>query len=270
MSSPLLSFAGTIAQEGCLPTSSTIDLPAPPADLLRNASLFLDFDGTLVEIAERPDAVAVDARLLALVARLIDRLDGRVAVVSGRPVAQVLDYLGDATPAVAGSHGMEFRFADGHIEMVDRPAALQQVQAEMEALAARHPGVLVEEKPLGAALHFRQAPEAEAACGDLATQLAEAHGLHLQTGKMLYEVRTSGGDKGKAIATFMAAPEHAGMRPVFLGDDTTDEPGFESARALGGAGVLVGDPRATAASYRLADVSATLAWLDRAAEALGA
>ncbi|WP_228275199.1 trehalose-phosphatase [Stakelama tenebrarum] len=246
-------------------------LPAPPDDLLSGASLFLDFDGTLVEIADRPDAVRVDARLHELIATLVSVLDGRVALISGRPASEVRGFLGGgAMPgfAIAGSHGMEFLWADGRRTAAERPASLAEVHAEMTALAAENPGVMVEDKPLGAALHFRQAPEAESACRALATKLAEVHGLKLQPGKMLFEVRTSGGDKGRAIATFMEQAKFAGTRPVFLGDDTTDEPGFEAAETLGGAGVLVGPPRDTSASYRLGGVSATLDWLAAATEAL--
>jgi trehalose 6-phosphate phosphatase len=239
---------------------------APPADLLDGASLFLDFDGTLVEIAERPDAVTVDARLRAVVHRLRGLLEGRVAVITGRAAGQVHALLG-ADLVVVGSHGMEFVAPDGARRGPERPVALDAVLAEMRALAARHAGVAVEDKPLGAALHFRQRPAAGAACERLAAELAGRHGLHLQPGKMMVEVRAGGGDKGTAIRALMREPGMAGTRPVFMGDDQTDEPGFAAAAALGGAGVLVGEPRATAARYRLAGVAATLAWLEAAAAA---
>ncbi len=250
---------------------TTDQLAAPPAELLRDASLFLDFDGTLVEIADRPDAVQVDDRLHKLIASLVTALDGRVALISGRPAGEVRGFLGGgAEPgfAIAGSHGMEFLWADGHRTAAERPASLEQVHAAMTALAAENPGVMVEDKPLGAALHFRQAPEAEEACRALATKLADVHGLKLQPGKMLFEVRTTGGDKGRAIATFLEKPEYAGTRPVFIGDDTTDEPGFAMAARLGGAGILVGTARNTSATYLLAGVPETLDWLTQATEAL--
>jgi len=241
--------------------------PTPPIDLLDGASLFLDFDGTLVDIAERPDAVAVDARLHALIRRLLDRLDGRVALISGRPAGEVIALFGEPILTVVGSHGMEFRWPDGRSRLAERPAGLDAVLAGMRRLAAERPGVLVEEKPLGVALHFRQAPAEEAASQALAETLAREHGLRLQPGKMMVEVRAPGGDKGMAIRTLMTEPELASTRPIFMGDDHTDEPGFAAAESLGGAGVLVGPARSSAARYRLESVEATLAWLDAASGA---
>ncbi len=232
----------------------------PPTDLLAGASLFLDFDGTLVEIAERPDAVRVDARLAELMRAVLAALDGRVAVISGRPAAQVRA-LFSAELVVVGSHGMEFA-ADGP---PPRPAALADVGAAMQDLARRHDGVMVEDKPVGVALHFRQCPAAEGECVELASALAARHGLALQPGKMMIEVRAAGGDKGTAIRALMREPAMGGTRPVFMGDDHTDEPGFAAAAELGGAGILVGEDRASAARYRLEGVEAALAWLEAAA-----
>lgn len=241
--------------------------PAPPADLLPNASLFLDFDGTLVEIAEHPDAVSVEAELSTLMGKLTAYLDGRVAIVSGRPAHQVLALFGASAPIVVGSHGMEFHWRDGRIEHAPRPATLAPVLDAMQALSAQTPGVVVEDKPLGAALHFRQAPHAEQACVALAETLAEQHALFLQPGKMMVEVRAPGGDKGSAIRTLMAEPGFASARPLFMGDDHTDEPGFAATADLGGAGILIGPERPSAARYRLDGVDAALAWLDAASEA---
>jgi trehalose 6-phosphate phosphatase len=239
---------------------------APPLDLLLGASLFLDFDGTLVELAERPDAIVVGERLPAVLARLHERLDGRLAIVSGRSAAQVRDFLGASGMTVVGSHGLEFLFADGRAATDGAPAALPQVRAEMVRLAAQWEHVLVEDKPLGAVLHYRLCPEAEDSCVALARDLAERHGLHLQTGKMMIEVRAAGGDKGTAIRRLMDEPDMRGTRPVFIGDDDTDEPALVVAEALGGAGVLVGPDRATAARYRLPSASAVVDWLEEAAK----
>ncbi|ODP37835.1 trehalose-phosphatase [Sphingomonas turrisvirgatae] len=232
----------------------------PPRALLRDASLLLDFDGTLVEIAATPEAVRVPVELTQLIGRLHDALDGRVALITGRPARAVSELIGYPVHVV-GSHGVEFAWADRPLEVMERPAALDEVLARMRAFAADHPGVLVEEKPLGAALHFRNAPAAEAACLDLATTLAREAGLQLQAGKMMSEARAGGGDKGSAVRRIMAEPGFAGTRPVFLGDDVTDEAGFVAAAALGGAGILVGDPRETAATHRLPDVAAVRGWL---------
>ncbi len=244
-------------------------LPPPPADLLRHAALFLDFDGTLVELQERPEAVRVDDRLAALIERLSDALDGRVAIISGRPVASIRALFADPHFAISGSHGLEVAWPDGRHSRAERPAALDRIVEQMHNFATATNGVLVEEKPLGAALHYRAAPAAEADARTLATALARDAGLHLQTGKMMIEVRVPGADKGTALTTLMQAPGLAGHTPVFLGDDDTDEPAMVAARALGGAGVLIGAPRATAAAWRLDDVAQTLSWLEAATESLG-
>ena len=243
--------------------AGTCSTPPPPADLLRGGSLFLDFDGTLVEIAQSPDAVKVDTRLAEIVRRLRERLGGRLAVISGRPVSQVRELLA-ADLLVAGSHGMEFASGDGRCGSPQRPGALAEVLKAMRDLASRHRGLIVEDKPLGVALHYRQCPAAEEECAGLAAELAARHALHLQPGKMMVEVRAAGGDKGTAIRTLMREPDMAGTRPVFMGDDHTDEPGFAAAAELGGAGILVGEPRETAARYRLEGVEAALAWLEAA------
>ena len=239
-------------------------LPAAPDLIAADVSLFLDFDGTLVDLAERPDAVVVEPSLGRLVAALAERLDGRVAVVSGRNAGAILSYLGieDPTPfAIAGSHGLELRWANGRAEAPVRPEALDEALAAFEALADAHPGVMVEEKPFGAALHYRQAPDAGPACDALAEEVAKRTGFAIQHGKMVVELRAQGADKGDAVRRFMAGPPMAGTRPVFVGDDLTDEAGFRAAEELSGWGILVGGPRATAARYRLAGVDAVHEWL---------
>jgi trehalose 6-phosphate phosphatase len=223
--------------------------------------LFLDFDGTLVEIAEQPDAVRISERLSAVLERLIDKLHGRVAIISGRPAAQVRAYL-DLPITIVGSHGMEFEGASANQRTPQRPPALTEVLSLMRALAANRPGLMVEDKPYGIALHFRRAPTAEDECMGLAIELARKHQLHLQPGKMMVELRASGGDKGTAIGTLMQEPDRAFTRPVFMGDDHTDEPGFVAAAEFGGAGILIGAERPTAAQYCLAGVADVLAWLE--------
>jgi len=254
----------------------TLTLPGPPALPRDRAgigriSLFLDFDGTLVDIATRHDGVVVDAALRRLVALLAARLDGRLAVVSGRPVAEIAAYLhvGAAQPppfAIAGSHGLELQWPDGRRQAPPAPAGLEAARAAFEALAERCPGVVVEPKPFGVALHFRQAPEAEAACIALASDVAQQAGLFIQHGKMVCELRAPGADKGDALHHFLSAPLMAGTLPFFAGDDLTDEAGFVAAEALGGAGILVGPPRPTAARYGLAGVAAVHAWLSPLAD----
>jgi trehalose 6-phosphate phosphatase len=248
--------------------SDATRLPSPPASLLAGASLFLDFDGTLVHIADRPDAVVVDARLDALMERLNRALHGRLAIISGRALAEIDALLARGRFAIGGSHGLELRWPGGRLTTPTPPAGLKDIVAAMHALRADHPAVVVEEKPFGAALHYRQAPAAEEACRALAARLAQGEGLSLQTGKMVFEIKAAGQDKGSALRALMEDPALAGTTPIFIGDDDTDEAGFRAAAALGGAGILVGPPRTTAARYRLDDVAATHDWLDRTVEAL--
>jgi trehalose 6-phosphate phosphatase len=236
-------------------------LDLPPSRLPARASLFLDFDGTLVDLIDRPDAVQVTDRVRALVAALCARLEGRLAIVTGREAAFVREKLGISYVGIAGSHGQEIHFPDGTTEIPKAPAALGEAGDALTQYAAAHEGVLVERKPLGVALHYRMAPHLEGWSRALAEELAAAHGLHLQPGKMMVELRAPGGDKGSAVARFLDTPPFAGTVPVMLGDDLTDEPGFAAAAAHGGWGVLVGPQRHTAASYRLEGVQHVLAWL---------
>lgn len=238
-------------------------LTTPPPTLLVDASLFLDFDGTLVRIADRPDEIRVEPRLLELLEELGGKLRGRLTLVSGRASADVLGWLHPLRLAVAGSHGLERGGAPAL-----RPPALDESLRHLRAVEARYNGVLVEEKPMGAALHYRQAPEAEDDCRAAAERAAAISGLQIQPGKMVLELKPANGNKGTAVRDIMAEPPNAGTRPIFVGDDLTDEHGFAAARELGGAGVLVGEERETAATYRLAGVEAVHEWLEQAAEAL--
>ncbi|PAX06659.1 trehalose-phosphatase [Sphingomonas lenta] len=248
--------------------STDLLLGPPPLDLLSTASLFLDFDGTLVELINRPDQVRADADLRNLLLRLSDALPDRVAIVSGRSIEQLDLMLGEAAHhlALAGSHGAEFR-VEGEAAEVAIPLALPQITAAMDAFAATRPGVLVERKTLGAGLHYRAAPEHEADALALARALAREHGLYLQPGKMMAEVRADG-DKGRAVVRLVQGAAMAGTTPLVFGDDVTDEAGFGAAAHLGGAGVLVGDPRETQATYALPDVAAVRRWLAQAVERL--
>jgi trehalose 6-phosphate phosphatase len=245
---------------------AAMTLPAPPDDLLRHASLFLDFDGTLVDLAPRPQDVAVDGALLTLVQRLSTALDGRIAIVTGRSVDQIRGLFGDLPFPVSGSHGLELRGLDGFVTAPELPASFADIAEQMHLFADANPGVIVETKPFGLALHYRQAPAAEAAANALAATLAHDGDLHLQPGKMMVEVRLAGADKGTAVAALMADPAMAGGTPVFIGDDLTDEPAFVAAARLGGSGILVGPDRETAARYRLHGVAETLAWLATVAD----
>ena len=246
------------ATDGLAPPLAVLD---PPPVALDNVSLFFDFDGTLVDLAPTPDAVLVDQRLLDRLDTLAERFPGRVAIISGRSIAQLDEMLGRHAQlfAVAGSHGAERRTPeDGHVA-AERPASLEAAADALRAFADAN-GLVYEAKSLGAGLHYRMSPAFEPDAVRLAEDLAATHGLTLQRGKMMVELRTPG-DKGAALRELIAAPTMAGSMPYFFGDDVTDEDGFEAARALGGAGILIGEPRATAAAYRLNDVAALRDWI---------
>ncbi len=240
----------------------------PPASLLQGASLFLDFDGTLVDISPTPDAVTVSAELRELLTLLQDRLGGRVAVLTGRSADDITARLHPVRLSVGGSHGLERRIAGSTIAAPERPAALDAAVKSFRGLERDFPGVLVEDKPFGAAVHYRLAPEAEVACHEAAEAAARETGLKLQHGKMVVELKPSGANKGAALLAMMDMPPFAGTHPIFLGDDLTDEPAFEASQQLGGAGVLVGEERKSAARYRLAGVADALAWMRGAMESL--
>ncbi|MDP1025598.1 trehalose-phosphatase [Sphingomonas sp. KR1UV-12] len=243
-------------------SSPVIDLDPPPHPDLATASLFFDFDGTLVELAPTPDGVVVDDRLRDRLARLAKATNGRVAIVTGRSIAQIDTLMGHhaAGLAIAGSHGAEWRTErTGHVTP-QRSEALESAAAELRAFADLE-GLLFEAKSLGVTLHYRQCPDREADTVAMAERVADRFGLQANRGKMMVEVRLPG-DKGRAITTLMDDAALRGTTPWFFGDDVTDEDGFAAAQALGGAGVLIDPPRATAAAYRLDDVAALRDWID--------
>lgn len=244
----------------------SISQSQPPQSLLDGAALFLDFDGTLVELAEAPDAIRVSPGLDDLLERLKTRLDGRLAIVSGRGLRDLDRHLRCSGIAMSGSHGLELRLANGGGPDASEPQALAEARERISRFAEANSRLLVEDKPVSVALHFRRAPEQEEKVSEFMADLAASTGLVVQEGKMMVELRPGGADKGDALRTLMMEPEFAGARPVFVGDDITDEDAFEAAAAMGGAGILVGPPRKSAAEWRLPDVAAVASWLEQAAK----
>ena len=230
--------------------------------MLEGASLFLDFDGTLVDLIDQPEQVVADDVLRDLLTALDTMLGGRLAVVSGRSLAQLDAMLGPVAQSIAlsGSHGSEHRWR-GIDAQPHRPAALDEAAARLRPFAAKNTGMLVEEKSFGIALHYRKCPEAEQAARKKAWDVATELGLYLQDGKMMVELRVAGGDKGTAVRRLMARPPMRGTRPIFFGDDRTDEAAFDIVAELGGFGILVGPARLTAATFGLANPSAVREWL---------
>jgi trehalose 6-phosphate phosphatase len=240
----------------------------PPLHLLRGASLFLDFDGTLVQIASTPDGVRVSDGLRDLLSALDAVLEGRIVILSGRSADEINGLIHPLKLIVGGSHGLELVHPGAPAAKPQSPEAVDRAITALRSLLRDHDGVVIEEKPFGVAVHYRLAPEAERDCGAAVEQVAQRETLHIQKGKMVFELRIGGADKGTALQKVMASPLFVGTSPIVLGDDLTDEAAFAVARQLGGAGVLVGEPRETAATYRLDGVDESLAWLAAAAEAL--
>ena len=241
-----------------------MNLPEPSA----NWALFLDFDGTIVDIAPTPASVAIPDRLPALLVALGEALGGAVAVVTGRPIEQIDGFLGTAVPAVAGLHGLERRTADGAIVHPPFPRDdLQGVHTRLQAFAAARPGVLVEDKKHAVALHYRLAPSLKEACRDLANAAVESHraGWQVVEGKFVFEIRPRHSTKGTAIEAFMGEAPFLGRTAVFCGDDITDEDGFAVVNARGGASIRVGSRAATQAAVQVDTVGELLDWLTRVA-----
>jgi trehalose 6-phosphate phosphatase len=238
--------------------------PPPPFDP-RGAALFLDFDGTLVELADRPDTIRVSPGLKPMLERLRGRLDGRLAIVSGRSLADLERHLPLHGVAFSGSHGLELQLADGTRLPLSVPIGLDDVRERVEAFAAPIPGLIIEEKPAGIALHYRLAPDQAERAGAFMAALAKERGFSVQRGAMVIELRPDGADKGDALRAFMSEPLFIDARPLFVGDDMTDEHAFAAAAALGGAGILVGPERETAARHRLGSVAEVARWLGASA-----
>lgn len=233
--------------------------PPPPA-LPERCALFLDVDGTLLEFQDDPAAAALPIGALDTVSRLSARLQGALAVVSGRPLDALDRIFSPLSLPAAGMHGQQLRGAPDAGRAV--PAALADLLREATVLAHRYPGVRVEDKGSALALHWRAAPQAAPALQALGARfLPKLGGYRIQPGDQVLELVPADIDKGRAVRRLLEQPPFSGRTPVFVGDDLTDEYGFEVANALGGWSVLVGRRPNSHAMYALADVAAVHAWL---------
>lgn len=232
----------------------------PPVE--GDCAFFFDFDGTLAEIATRPEAVRVVADVPVALQALSQRNDGAVAVISGRPIAEIDQHLSPAILPAAGVHGVEHRDGSGRLTHLPIPG-LRAAAAALRAWCVDHPGARLENKTGALALHYRGADALEAAC---LAAMADARDavptvpMVLLHGKKVVELKPAAADKGRAVRVFMAESPFAGRRPWFFGDDVTDESAFETVQAMGGVGVKIGLGD-TVAVHRLPDPQDMRDWL---------
>ncbi len=241
--------------------------PPPPS---LDWAYFLDVDGTLIDIADMPDAIRVDTTLLDLITRLHGASGGAVALVTGRALSDLEHHLGGLSLPLAGQHGLERRDVAGRLWIhAAPPAAKFAIKEALAPVLARHPGLLLEDKGLTLALHYRLAPQLAAYVHQLMSRLASSAGpgLELQRGKRVVEIKPAGIDKGTAVAEYLAEPPFKGRRPVFIGDDLNDEHGFAVVNKLDGVSIKVGKG-ASCAHFRLPGVAAVHRWLGDALKGL--
>lgn len=246
-------------------------LPAgPPPAPCRDWALFLDVDGCLLDFAATPDTVHIPAGLTEVLGALHAALDGALALVSGRPLAQLDALFAPLQLPAAGLHGLQIRRHDDAVDSSGAvPPALCALRVTAQALAAKFPGALVEDKGTTLALHWRGAPAAEEPLHEMATSaLTTLPGYHLQPGNQVIEIRPGGSNKGAAIVQLLASSPFLGRTPVFVGDDFTDEHGFTAVNALGGISILVGGRAPSAAGFHLHDPAALRDWLRDAVASL--
>jgi trehalose 6-phosphate phosphatase len=234
-------------------------------------AFFLDVDGTLMDYADHPRAVHVGATLLHLLDRLRSASSGALALISGRSIEDLDSLFAPLVLPAAGQHGTELRLATGELRSHAPPIEmLGRAAAEIVRVTAAHQGLLFENKGMTLALHYRMAPQKESlverTMRDIVASMGNEFGL--QVGKFVYEIRPTGKDKGTAIAEFMREAPFAGREPVFVGDDLTDEYGFDAVNAMGGHSVKVGKGK-TGAQWQLDDAAAVLAWLGDFVERCG-
>jgi trehalose 6-phosphate phosphatase len=234
-------------------------IPISPGDLARIAPLsscayFLDVDGTLLDIMPRPEDVFADETLRTLLAELAGAARGALAFVSGRAIKDIDRIFAPLVFPAAGLHGAEIRFPDGSRSGSPNDGAMDRVRQPLADFIAAHPGLRLEDKGAAFAVHFRQTPDLAQVVLEFLGFLAQQNGLAVQEGKMVAELKHAHHDKGKGIAALLARLPFSGRKPVFIGDDLTDESGFSFVNAQGGVSARAGPAgQTTEARYRLRD-----------------
>lgn len=237
----------------------------PPVS--RDTALLLDIDGTLLDMARSPERVIVPVDLLRALDRLARDLSGALAFVSGRSLASIDKLFAPLRPAAIGAHGGEIRSAGGRVLRARPvPASVRDIFVR---LSRSTPGLLLEDKGVGLALHYRLAPEAKpmlAAAMEENASLFEDEKVHIQYGKAVIDARPFGVDKGSAVARLARQKPFAGRTILFGGDDTTDLDVFRVLPRLGGRGFSVGR-RFPGADHVFASPRLVRQWLVQLAEA---
>lgn len=237
----------------------------PEPQISGRVAIFLDFDGTLVNIADRPDLVRIPAELLHALQDAHDRLSGALALITGRSISDLDRLIAPVSLPMAGVHGLEYRHKSGIMYESPHVAIPDQVRDRLAVLEASDPGLILEDKGASLAMHYRQAPSQQDAVHAAFTAIVAELGQEfvLQEGKMVVELRPGGATKGTAVRKFMSAAPFAGRRPVFIGDDITDEDAFSVVNEMQGYSIKVGpDWDDSAARFTLPDVFAVQQWLD--------
>lgn len=250
-------------------TPAAPPLPEPHLDW----ALFLDIDGTLIDIAPTPTSVMVPPDLPNLLRSLSRLLDGAVALVSGRSLADVDRLFAPLVVAAAGQHGAEIRWPDGTTNIFDAAARkLGGLLPKVAAFAKARPGMLIENKGMTIAVHCRQVPQYQAELGEFLSELAAKSGGRLETigGRRVFEIKPRNFSKRTAVEHFMRTAPFAGRLPIFIGDDRTDEDGFAAVQAQGGYAIRVGPDGPSRATWRIASPAQTRAFLSHAVEVLSA
>ena len=207
-------------------------------------ALFLDIDGTLIDLAGRPDAIVVPPDLPDHLHSVSERLGGALALVTGRGLTYADRVFSPHRFPIAGLHGTELRRPDGSTERVEVTADFDLLKADLTHEALSWPGVLIEDKGAAIAAHYRKAPERRAEVEAAMTRYLQQAGpdFTLQSGKMVFEIRPAHANKGSAIQAFLAQPPFSGRRPIAIGDDVTDEAMFTAVNAIGGLSIRIGEP----------------------------
>lgn len=244
------------------PVARGVDaLPRPQADW----AYFFDVDGTLADIELVPEHVRIEAEVRATIDWLYDVTGGAVALVSGRSVADIDRHYPGARMPLSGQHGVEWRGADGvHRSSTLDARRLDRARATLAEAVARHPGLILEDKGFSLALHYRQRPPLAAYCHRLMKAVRDDIGADfaVQQGKRVVELKPAIADKGAAMLQLMTLPAFISRKPVFVGDDITDENGFAAANLLGGSSVKIGQGK-TVAKWRLRNITELMTWLHK-------